>query len=486
MKSTADERKAYALEQIGDGLRNDILERRFRQAFGGRYHYGSAVGALIRDGLIEEREGGSRGVVYYEPTESEEDKAEGLRLEAGWEAARIAREDKAARAAAKAAGPIKGRKGSPTSWVFAFPGGKMSRGIPMRSDKLRTFIKKGLQTVDRGNGPEFADELERELKQAEYRAALPKDLPTVFTALDAIKAGGAEGLASYDLTSMLLMRHPSASHGQIDKALEQAYRRRDVLTFQVEGRTRYRFLTEADAAKEVRRVRAKAKRDVAAMDAPLAVARWGGKQTAAGRRMVEQIEKEAPERRRRAVEEIKTDAAAEVARLSGDADTEKGNVLVPNGHKKGCPCPICGHTRNNPKRRAVKRNHGYEVQQRALVRIAKAQGAKRGSQRSVVRNGSVRIGGGGKDDLGCLQNPAHYPVGKAGRPGKPAWWIIDMFRGPGGKDGLISTSIEKWTKTEAHAGARTLPGCSRGGHKISKVELSGPYPSKPSASTARK
>lgn len=163
-----------------------------------------------------------------------------------------------------------------------------------------------------------------------------------------------------------------------------------------------------------------------------------------------------------------------------DAD-EGGSLLKPKGHKlRGCKCIICSRQRN-PKRaakkkRAVKRNAGYENQMLGPMRRE-----RKALSRPVRKNSTVRIPTG--SSLGVLANPAHFPVGKAGRPAKPTWWIVDAY----GSDGkTVASSIEKCSKTEAMAGARALPGCKIKGHAVDTVQLSGPYRDKPTASTVRK
>lgn len=158
-------------------------------------------------------------------------------------------------------------------------------------------------------------------------------------------------------------------------------------------------------------------------------------------------------------------------------------------HKRGCACPICGHKRrkNAPRKKAVKRrNHGYENQMLGPIRRERAA-LGGGKRRATKRNSAIRIPKPirNPDNLNCLKNPSHYPPGPAGRPGIPKWWIVDLY----GMDGkVVATSIEKATQTDAAVGARARAesGKRAHGHVVNEVTLSGPYPRKPSASTARK
>lgn len=143
--------------------------------------------------------------------------------------------------------------------------------------------------------------------------------------------------------------------------------------------------------------------------------------------------------------------------------------MKPKGHKKGCPCVICARVRprrkNIAKKRVARRNHGMESQMRALVRSAPKKAAKR-------KNSAVRMRN--PDDLGCMGNP--------GGGGRQQWFMLDMFD----KKGPIATSIEQTTAASARDGAKHMLGRTVGRKRVQVAQLSGPYSTRPSASTVRK
>lgn len=136
--------------------------------------------------------------------------------------------------------------------------------------------------------------------------------------------------------------------------------------------------------------------------------------------------------------------------------------MKPKGHKRGCRCVVCSHGKKPVKKKATKRrrNHGMESQMRALVRSAPKK----------RKNSTIRMSRN-PDDLGCMSNPA----------GKQ-WFMLDMFD----RKGPISTSIEQTTPASARDGANNQLGRVIAGKRVHSAQLSGPYRTRPTASTVRK
>lgn len=126
-----------------------------------------------------------------------------------------------------------------------------------------------------------------------------------------------------------------------------------------------------------------------------------------------------------------------------------------------------------------------EAETKALARWKEYKRDPKKVMREVTgkRNSAVRISQEAQDSLGIVGNPAHFPRTSRGSKGKSRWWIFDLFD----KDGaLVRTSIEKSNGTTARDAARGMVGTTHNRTRIKKVQLSGPYTSKPRASTRRK
>lgn len=180
------------------------------------------------------------------------------------------------------------------------------------------------------------------------------------------------------------------------------------------------------------------------------------------------------------------------------------------------------------RKRARKRNHGYEnqatqaltlhdraMQARGLTRAAKASRARRNSTLPIgntvrTRSMSTRIGerarGVRAQDLALDYEPnprprrkkaarkkavtrrtrsnvEHVPTTTRGRKGNKRWYILDLFDS---RDRVISTRIKHGTHAAYAREAASLVGRRVQHHIVRKVELSGPYAFKPSAASARK
>lgn len=84
----------------------------------------------------------------------------------------------------------------------------------------------------------------------------------------------------------------------------------------------------------------------------------------------------------------------------------------------------------------------------------------------------------------AARNPiGHYPRTKRGPKGAVRWYILDLYDG---RDNRISSRFKKCAHAKCATEAAGLVGRKTGGKLIRKVELSGPYARKPTASTVRK
>lgn len=198
--------------------------------------------------------------------------------------------------------------------------------------------------------------------------------------------------------------------------------------------------------------------------------------------------------------------------------------MKPKGHKRGCRCIICA--RPTKKARKKRANHGYENQAATLHERALKGGAvkfkvKSGPKKKAVKkrkNSSVPIPGtvrarsmelrrvnpetvdeAAASLLNALEERVRTaPVVVRGNARKPAkrrkkatkrrnaggsWFILDLFDSKGGKIGSRYKQKPKADVTEEGKGLVNR----KVGHKIvRRVVMSGPYASKPGATTVRR
>ena len=216
--------------------------------------------------------------------------------------------------------------------------------------------------------------------------------------------------------------------------------------------------------------------------------------------------------------------------------------MKPKGHKKNCQCVICAR----PAKRKVRKNHGYENQARVAFRnstvplggTARTARPDRMALPMPVGNPHIQPSGTGNgwtvivdaheiprlrysayighiDRYGKITlwrpaaggiprdykqhamrileeardslptaNPAHFPRTARGPKGKTArWFILDLYDGRGAK---VGTRIKQGARAKFATEAAGLVDRRVGKKTVRKVELSGPYARKPTASTPRK
>lgn len=200
--------------------------------------------------------------------------------------------------------------------------------------------------------------------------------------------------------------------------------------------------------------------------------------------------------------------------------------MKPRGHKRGCRCIICA--RPTKKARKKRANHGYENQAATLHERALQEGAvtfkvksgpkKKAGARARRKNSTVPIPGtvrarsmelrrvnpetvdeAAASLLNALEERVRTaPVVVRGNARKPAkrrkkaakrrnaggsWFILDLFDSKGGKIGSRYKQKAKADVTEEGKGLVNR----KVGHKIvRRVVMSGPYASKPGATTVRR